>query len=201
VLGWGSKRVGTVRTVIFAVLGASIVCGVGWLTLGNPVGDAWRRDLLELPPLGAPARGDSGHRRGRRQEEGRHQEATRGQDRVGQCPRLARVSRHEARRRPGRRGAAACAGRGTGHSPGALRSRPQPDPAEEDPTAIAELEKCIAINPRHALAYRAMGMAHTMVGRTDSATKAFEKFLELAPDHKDAPKVRATVEAYRRGSK
>ena len=64
--------------------------------------------------------------------------------------------------------------------------------------AIQQFEKCVAINPKHAGAYRLMGKAYAALGREAKAIEAFEKFVELAPDHKDAEKLRKIIEEYRK---
>ncbi|MFC1610332.1 tetratricopeptide repeat protein [Myxococcota bacterium] len=60
------------------------------------------------------------------------------------------------------------------------------------------LEKCVALRPRDAEAFRLLGVAHAMVGREQSAIASFEAFLRLAPDHKAAGKVRELVESHRK---
>ena len=59
--------------------------------------------------------------------------------------------------------------------------------------AIAELEGSIALDPSFADAYRALGVAYMTVDRKVSAVKAFERFVALAPEHKDAAKIRAII--------
>ncbi|MBI5509649.1 MAG: protein kinase [Deltaproteobacteria bacterium] len=63
--------------------------------------------------------------------------------------------------------------------------------------AIQEFEKCIALNPKSAAAYRLMGKAYATLGREAKAIDAFERFVELAPDHKDAEKLRKIIQEYR----
>ena len=43
-----------------------------------------------------------------------------------------------------------------------------------------------------------MGKAYAALGREAKAIEAFEKFVELAPDHKDAEKLRKIIEEYRK---
>jgi tetratricopeptide (TPR) repeat protein len=187
--------------VFLVAMGAAITCGVGWLTLANPVGGAWRRDLLELSPLDAPAEkspttdpGDDKKKERSKKRRGRTNVP--GSGAASPTPAAATPHAGPAVVAPPP-AAPAAASPAEAHYEAGLSLMQQ----KKIPPAIAELEKCIALNPRHALAYRALGMAHSMVGRTESATRAFEKFVALAPDHKDAPKIRATIEAYRRSKK
>jgi len=66
------------------------------------------------------------------------------------------------------------------------------------PSAIDELGKALAANPKHAKSYRLLGMAQTLQGKEKSAVEAFEKFLKLDPGHKDAPKIKAIIDDYRK---
>ena len=59
--------------------------------------------------------------------------------------------------------------------------------------AIGELEASVAIDPKLADAYLPLGLAYITVGRKSSAIAVFEKFLALAPNHKEAAKVREIV--------
>ena len=63
--------------------------------------------------------------------------------------------------------------------------------------AIQALDKAIAVDPGYAKAYLSLGLAHAMLGRTSRAIQMFEKFLELAPGHKAAAKVRAMIHTHR----
>ncbi len=63
--------------------------------------------------------------------------------------------------------------------------------------AIDELKKCLAADPHYGLAYRSLGVAYMLVGREKSAIAAYEKFVELEPGHRDAPRVRQILEGYR----
>ncbi|OGR11038.1 MAG: hypothetical protein A2341_01825 [Deltaproteobacteria bacterium RIFOXYB12_FULL_58_9] len=64
--------------------------------------------------------------------------------------------------------------------------------------AITELEAAIADNPDHAKSLLSLGLAYKMVGRRDKAIAAFERFLIVAPEHQEAPKVRAVIESLRK---
>jgi tetratricopeptide (TPR) repeat protein len=63
--------------------------------------------------------------------------------------------------------------------------------------AIEEFKKAIAKNARHAKAYRMMGKAYIILGQESKAIESFEKFVELAPNHKDSEKLRAIIEQFR----
>jgi hypothetical protein len=65
--------------------------------------------------------------------------------------------------------------------------------AKKIPAAIDELKKAIAANPRHAKAYRLLGMAYWTIGKQKSAISAWERFIRLDPTHKDVPKVKALI--------
>ena len=62
--------------------------------------------------------------------------------------------------------------------------------------AIDELKKTIAIDSRHGLAYRSLGVSYMLLGREKSAIEAYEKFVQYAGSHKDASKVRDIIEGY-----
>jgi hypothetical protein len=62
--------------------------------------------------------------------------------------------------------------------------------------AIEQLEIACRREPRHAEAHRALGKAYALVGRESAASRAFERYLKLAPDARDAPKLRALIDAY-----
>jgi cytochrome c-type biogenesis protein CcmH/NrfG len=65
---------------------------------------------------------------------------------------------------------------------------------QKKPTkAIEELKKAIKANPRHAKAYRLLGMAYKMTGQEKKAIQAWERFVKLDPGHSDAAKVRAII--------
>jgi len=62
--------------------------------------------------------------------------------------------------------------------------------------AIEELEALTRERPRHVDAYRMLGVAYGLVGREPSSIGAFRRLVKIAPRHKDAPKIRAIIEAY-----
>ena len=64
--------------------------------------------------------------------------------------------------------------------------------------AIDELKRGLAKNPRDAKSYRLLGMAYSLLGAEKSAVEAFERFVQLDPGHKDAPKVKAIIADYYR---
>ena len=59
--------------------------------------------------------------------------------------------------------------------------------------AIAELKKAVKHSPRHAMAWRLMGMAYWSIDEREKAKRAFKRFIELRPDHADAPKLRKLI--------
>ena len=63
--------------------------------------------------------------------------------------------------------------------------------------AVEEFNKAIGINPKHIKSYKMMGKAYILLGREEKAIEAFEKFVSLAPNHKDTPKLSEIIEQYR----
>jgi cytochrome c-type biogenesis protein CcmH/NrfG len=63
--------------------------------------------------------------------------------------------------------------------------------------AVDLLKKAIAQNPRHAPSFLLMGKAYATLGREQKAIEAFERFVKLEPDHKDAEKLRGVIEAFK----
>ncbi len=63
------------------------------------------------------------------------------------------------------------------------------------------LDKCVKLEPKNADCWKMLGVVYTGLGDGASGAKAYEKFLELAPDHPQADKVRHILEAYRGGPK
>jgi serine/threonine-protein kinase len=63
--------------------------------------------------------------------------------------------------------------------------------------AVEEFKKCLKENPRHARSYKMLGRAYIMLGRESDAIDAFENYVKLAPNAKDAPKVRAIIDKFR----
>jgi tetratricopeptide (TPR) repeat protein len=64
--------------------------------------------------------------------------------------------------------------------------------------AIEELNKCIAADPSFAQAFRSLGIAQTLLGRERAATQAFERFVKLAPNHRDTPRIKQIIADYHR---
>lgn len=69
---------------------------------------------------------------------------------------------------------------------------------KEAPAAIVEFKKCIAIMPSHGLAYRSLGIAYMTLGQEHDAVRAYEKFVELLPDNRDAKHVKNIIADYYR---
>ena len=46
------------------------------------------------------------------------------------------------------------------------------------------------------LAYRSLAVAYMLLGREKSAIQAYEKFVEVMPSHRDAPKVKQIIADY-----
>ncbi len=59
------------------------------------------------------------------------------------------------------------------------------------------LEKCIKLEPKNAECWKLLGVVYTGLGDGAQGAKAYEKFLQLAPEHPQADKVRHILEAYR----
>ncbi|MBN1208078.1 MAG: protein kinase [Myxococcaceae bacterium] len=57
---------------------------------------------------------------------------------------------------------------------------------------------CVKLTPRNADCHMILGAAQAGMGRFDTAVVHYRKFLELAPDHKMAPKVRQMLAEYDR---
>ncbi|MBN1960156.1 MAG: hypothetical protein JW841_04360 [Deltaproteobacteria bacterium] len=64
--------------------------------------------------------------------------------------------------------------------------------------AIIALKRSIDIDPSYSLAYRSLGIAYMLIGEENSAINAYEKFIALAPGHRDAAKIHQLVTEYRR---
>ncbi|MFC1612121.1 hypothetical protein ACFL6C_14250, partial [Myxococcota bacterium] len=59
--------------------------------------------------------------------------------------------------------------------------------------AAEELNKAIAAAPEYPKSYRLLGMANMLLGREESAVQAFEKFVDLDPQHRDVTKVKVII--------
>jgi len=190
------------RYVFLALVIGATVVGAGWVALDEPIADDWRGDLLDLTPFSAIDVTTDGGDGQDRPDTKRKRRKRRGKGRTG-----------AAAPSPGPASATSAPAAPSAPPPAAPPPPPgTPAPAEvhyqmglaylqqkKIPPAIAELKKCIGMNPKHAMAYRALGMAHSVMGKQTSAVKAFEKFVKLAPGHKDAAKVRAIIEAHQAG--
>ena len=56
--------------------------------------------------------------------------------------------------------------------------------------AINEYKKSVAMNPRHGDAYRALGEAYLLAGRTQKALWAYQQYFQLEPNAADADRIR-----------
>lgn len=62
-------------------------------------------------------------------------------------------------------------------------------------SAVQEYERAIAINPKYALGYLALGTAYQKMGRQNDAVAQFKKVVELAPDTPEAQRARQQIDA------
>jgi len=65
--------------------------------------------------------------------------------------------------------------------------------AERFRSAIFDFRRVLRIDKRAALAYRGIGIAYARLDKAKYARKAYEKYLELAPNAEDAPDVRSLL--------
>jgi cytochrome c-type biogenesis protein CcmH/NrfG len=63
--------------------------------------------------------------------------------------------------------------------------------------AVEELEQCVRVNGKHIRGWRLLGKAYILLGQEAKAIEAFEKVVELAPNHPDSEKLRTIIESYR----
>ena len=64
-------------------------------------------------------------------------------------------------------------------------------------TAMAYFRRALAANPGFAIAWRGAGLVHERLGETRAATTAFQRYLQLAPDAKDAATIRGKLKGSR----
>lgn len=57
-------------------------------------------------------------------------------------------------------------------------------------TALASYRRALAASPGFAIAWRGVGLVHERLGETQAATAAFQRYLQLAPNAKDAATIR-----------
>jgi tetratricopeptide (TPR) repeat protein len=60
-------------------------------------------------------------------------------------------------------------------------------------TALTHFKRAIAVNPSFAMAWRGVGMVHERLGDARSATTAFQRYLQLAPNASDAAAIRGKI--------
>ena len=64
--------------------------------------------------------------------------------------------------------------------------------------ASKRFKEAIAVDHRHAPAFRGLGLVYQAQGKKDKAVGAFEKYLQLRPDADDASSIRARIEKLKR---
>ncbi|MEE8409070.1 MAG: PilZ domain-containing protein [Myxococcota bacterium] len=69
--------------------------------------------------------------------------------------------------------------------------------AKKPTLAIPELEAALKVNPRHAEVHLGLALAYALLGRRTRALEMYERFIEIAPDHPKAAKVRRLLAAQR----
>lgn len=62
--------------------------------------------------------------------------------------------------------------------------------------ALDEFRAAIALSPKFEMAYRSLAIASIMVGDNKGAATAYRRFIELAPNHRDAPKIKRFLQSY-----
>jgi serine/threonine-protein kinase len=60
-------------------------------------------------------------------------------------------------------------------------------------TAMTHFKRAIAVNPSFPMAWRGVGMVHERLGDARSATTAFQRYLQLAPNASDAATIRGKI--------
>ncbi|WP_224365196.1 FHA domain-containing protein [Hyalangium versicolor] len=73
--------------------------------------------------------------------------------------------------------------------------------AKQYDSALTLASKCVSLVPDKAECHMLLGAAYAGLSQWDKAATHYRKFLDLAPDHKMAPKVRQTVDAYEQSKK
>jgi tetratricopeptide (TPR) repeat protein len=68
--------------------------------------------------------------------------------------------------------------------------------AKQYTAAITKTNRCLKLDPNHAECHMAAGAAYAALANWEKAVVHYRKFVTLAPDHKLAPSVRATLEGY-----
>ena len=68
---------------------------------------------------------------------------------------------------------------------------------EGNPTRGA-FERAVAANPALGPAYQGLGIAREMLGQDRAALAAFERFIELDPEHPGVGQARRAIERLRR---
>ena len=61
------------------------------------------------------------------------------------------------------------------------------------PAAIEKYREATLVAPRHAAAWRGLGIANQRMNRTAEARRAFERYLRMAPDAADASRIQARL--------
>jgi tetratricopeptide (TPR) repeat protein len=64
--------------------------------------------------------------------------------------------------------------------------------------AVRELNKCLDLDANYGRVYRSLGVGYMLLGRERAAILAYEKFVDLEPQHKDVAKVREIIADYYR---
>ncbi len=62
--------------------------------------------------------------------------------------------------------------------------------------ARTQLERCVKVNPGFAPCHKALGGANARLGENEKGAFHYRRFLELAPNDKDAPKVQKILDEY-----
>ena len=62
--------------------------------------------------------------------------------------------------------------------------------------AIQSFTQCIDVDVDYAQAYRGLGDSYQLLGRTKTAVEAYERYLALAPNDRDAGRITSLLDAY-----
>ena len=68
--------------------------------------------------------------------------------------------------------------------------------ANKPALAIGQFRAAIALAPEFGMAFRSLAIASIVVGNNQDAAKAYTRFIELEPTHRDVHKIRAFLERY-----